>query len=94
MAKYEKRQKRDEIWTAAGVALFVGFWVGSAAYVCIVALYVSWLEKFQIFVNIFEAIETFGAGKSLLLLDLVIAIVTYYFLVRRSFTAHDAELND
>ena len=85
MAKYEKRQKRDEIWTAAGVALFVGFWVGSAAYVCIVALYVSWLEKFQIFVNIFEAIETFGAGKSLLLLDLAVAIVSY-FLVRRSHT--------
>ena len=85
MAKYEKRQKRDEIWTAAGVALFVGFWVGSAAYVCIVALYVGWLENFQIFVNIFEAIETFGAGKSLLLLDLAVAIVSY-FLVRRSHT--------
>ena len=93
MAKYEKRQKRDEIWTAAGVALFVGFWVGSAAYVCIVALYVGWLENFQIFVNLFEAIETFGAERSLLLFDLVIAIVTF-FLVRRSFTAHDVELND
>ncbi len=86
MAKYEKRQKRDEIWTSFGVALFVGFWVGSAAFVCIVALYVSWLENFQIFVNIFEAIETFGAERSLLLFDAIVAIVTY-FLERRSFTA-------
>ena len=86
MAKYEKRQKRDEIWTSFVVAWFVGFFVGSAAYVCIVALYVSWLENFQIFVNIFEAIETFvGAERSLLLFDLAVAIVTY-FLDRRFFT--------
>ena len=86
MAKYEKRQKRDEILIATGVALFAGFWIGSAAFVCIGALYVSWLGNFQIFVNLFEAIETFGAERSLLLFDAIVAIVTY-FLVRRSFTA-------
>ena len=86
MAKYEKRQKRDEIWTSFGVALFVGFWVGSAAFVCICALYVSWLGNFQIFVNIFEAIEAFGVERSLLLFDAIVAIVTY-FVERRSFTA-------